>query len=69
MYFAGLFSGQDRRFREKDSGNQTAANPDFGGVEFPRGRSLGMEPLCRVGDQESQAERRKLQALARSETL
>jgi len=26
---------------EKDSGNQAAANPDFGGVEFPRGGSLG----------------------------
>jgi hypothetical protein len=23
---------------EKDSGNQAAANPDFSGVEFPRGR-------------------------------
>jgi hypothetical protein len=69
MHFARLFPGQDRRFREKDSGNQAAANTDFGGVEFPRGRSLGTESLCGVGDQESQAERRKQQALTRSETL
>ena len=69
MYFAGLFPGQDRRFREKDSGNQAAANPDFGGVEFARRRSLGTESLCGVGDQESQAERRKHQALTGSETL
>ena len=69
MHFARLFPGQDRRFREKDSGNQAAANPDFGGVEFPRGRSLGTESVCGVGDQESQAERRKHQALTRSETL
>ena len=26
---------------EKGSGNQVAANPDFGGVEFPRRYSLG----------------------------
>ena len=55
--------------REKDSGNQAAANTDFSGVEFPRGRSLGTESLCRVGDQETKAERRKQQALTRSETL
>jgi hypothetical protein len=69
MHIARLFPGQDRRFGEKDSGNQTAANPDFGGVEFPRGRSLGPESVRRVGDQETQAERRKHQALSRSETL
>jgi len=69
MHFARLFPGQDRRLREKDSGNQAAANPDFGGVEFPRGRSLGTESVCGVGDQESQAERRKYKTLARSETL
>ena len=69
MHVARLFSGQDRRFREKDSGNQAAANPDFGGVEFPRGRSLGTESVCGVGDQETQAERREHQALTRSETL
>ena len=45
------------------------ASTDFSGVEFPRRRSLGTEPLCGVGDQESQAERRKQQALTRSETL
>jgi hypothetical protein len=59
VYFARLFPGQDRRFREKDSGNQTAASPDFGGVEFPQGRSLGTESVRGLGDQESQAERRK----------
>jgi hypothetical protein len=53
--------------REKDSGNPAAANTDFGGVEFPR--SLGTESLCGVGDQETQAERRKYQTLSRSETL
>ena len=53
MHFARLFSSQDRRFRKKDSGNQAAANPDFGGVEFPRRRSLGTESLCGVGDQET----------------
>jgi hypothetical protein len=35
MHISRLFPGEDRRFREKDSGNQAAANPDFGGVEFP----------------------------------
>jgi hypothetical protein len=41
--------------REKDSGNQAAANPDFGGMEFPRWRSLGTESVCGVGDQETKA--------------
>ena len=41
MHVTRLFPGQDRRFREKDSGNQAAANTDFGGMEFPRKRSLG----------------------------
>ena len=59
MYFARLFPGQDRRLREKDSGKQAAAHTDFGSMEFPRRRSLGTESVCRVGDQESQAERRK----------
>ena len=69
MHFARLFPGQDRRFREKDSGNQAATDPDFGGVEFARGRSLGTESVCGVGDQEAEGERRKRQALSRSETL
>src|SRR6266404_1342212 len=60
---------KDSRLREKDSGNQAAANTDFGGVEFPRGRSLGTESVCRVGDQEAEAERGEHQALTRSETL
>ena len=50
--------------REKDSGNQAAANPDFGGVEFPRGRSLGTESVRGVGDQEDP--RRTAQAPKRS---
>jgi hypothetical protein len=54
--------------REKDSGNQAATNTDFGGVELPRGRSLGAESIRGVGDQKAQAERRKHQALTRSET-
>jgi len=29
MHFARLFPSQDRRFREKDSGNEAAADPDF----------------------------------------
>jgi hypothetical protein len=41
MHFARLFPSQDRRFCEEDSGNQAAANTDFGGMEFPRKRSLG----------------------------
>jgi hypothetical protein len=59
LHFARLFPGEDRRFREKDSGNEAAANPDFGGMEFPRGRSPWTESVCRVGDQEIQGERRK----------
>ena len=69
MHFTRLFPREDRRFGEEDSGNQAAANPDFGGVEFPRGRSLGPESVRGVGDQETQTERRKRQALSRSETL
>ena len=64
-----MFPGQDRRFREEDSGNQAAANPDFGGVEFPRGRSLGTESVCGVGDQEGQSQRRKHQARPAPEAL
>ena len=41
-----------------------AANPDFGGVEFPRGRSLGTESVCGVGDQETEGKRCKHQALS-----
>jgi hypothetical protein len=62
MHFARLFPGQDRRFREEDPGNQAAADPDFGGMEFPRGRSLGTESICGVGDQKTEGERRKYQA-------
>jgi len=69
MHFARLLSCQDRRFREKDSGNQAAVNTDFGGMEFPRGRSFGTEPVCRVGDQETQAKRCKRQTSSRPETL
>ena len=69
MHFARLFPGQDRRFREKDFGNQTAANPDFGGVELPRGRSLGTESVCRIGDQETQGEWSKHQALREPEAM
>ena len=69
LHVTRLFPGQDRRFREKDFGNQAAPNTDFGGVEFPRGRSLGTESVCGVGDQEAEDERRKRQALSRSETL
>ena len=69
MHVARLFPGKDRRFREKDSGSQTAAYPDFGGMEFPRRRSLGTESVRGVGDQESQAERRKYKTLTRSKTL
>ena len=69
MHFARLFPGQDRRFREKDSGNQAAAKPDFSGVEFTRGRSLGTESICGVGDQETQAERRKHQAIGQPEAM
>jgi hypothetical protein len=53
MHFTRLFPGQDRRLREKDSGNQTAPHPDFGGVEFPRGSSIGTESVCGIGDQEA----------------
>ena len=69
MHFARLFSGQDRRLREKDSGNQAAANTDFGGVEFPRGRSLGTESVCGVGDQETQNKRRNHQAIRQPEAM
>src|SRR5271156_2237358 len=69
MHIARLFPSQDRRLRKKDSGNQAAAHRDFGGVELPRGCSLGTESVYGVGDQETQAERRKRQALSRSETM
>jgi hypothetical protein len=37
-------------------------NPDFGGMEFPRGRFLVPESRCRIGDQEAEGKRRKHQA-------
>ena len=63
MHFTRLFPREDRRFGEEDSGNQAAANPDFGGVEFPRGRSLGTESVRGVGDQEIEGKRCKHQGV------
>ena len=55
--------------REKDSGDQAAASTDFGGVEFPRGRSSWTESVCGVGDQEAEGKRRKHQATSEPEAL
>jgi hypothetical protein len=64
-----MLPNQDRRPRVEDARNQAGTNPNFGGVEFPRRRSLGAESVRGVGDLENQSERRKHQAPTRSETL
>ena len=46
-----------------EANRQAAARPDFGGVEFPRGLSLGTESVCLIGDQEAEGKRRKHQVI------